>query len=142
MSTATAPVVTPSPVATHVPPSLEVLQQTTYRDAMAQRKLGGDDLLNRDAICVLVSTNSITTEQALCLMDTPKAKRVTTPIGNKLSAAVSQKGAISIYGLGRLPVTLYAEQLAKLLDDAVVTNLLQFAVDHVSELSVRPPKKA
>ena len=29
---------------------------------------------------------------------------------------VSEKGAVSIYGLGRFPVTLYKEQWAKLLD--------------------------
>jgi len=29
---------------------------------------------------------------------------------------VSEKGALSIYGMGRLPVTLYKEQWLKLLD--------------------------
>ncbi len=29
---------------------------------------------------------------------------------------VSEKGAVSVYGLGRFPVTLYQEQWAKLLD--------------------------
>ncbi len=33
-----------------------------------------------------------------------------------LSLKVSEKGALSIYGLGRFPVTLYKEQWAKLLD--------------------------
>ena len=31
---------------------------------------------------------------------------------------VSQKGAVSVYGLGRFPVTLYKEQWIKLLDMA------------------------
>jgi hypothetical protein len=31
---------------------------------------------------------------------------------------VSEKGAVSIYGLGRFPVTLYQEQWLKLLDMA------------------------
>ena len=31
---------------------------------------------------------------------------------------VSEKGAVSVYGLGRFPVTLYQEQWAKLLDHA------------------------
>ena len=35
-----------------------------------------------------------------------------------LSMKVSEKGALSIYGLGRFPVTLYKEQWAKLLDMA------------------------
>ncbi len=35
-----------------------------------------------------------------------------------LSMKVSEKGALSIYGLGRFPVTLYKEQWNKLLDMA------------------------
>ncbi len=33
-----------------------------------------------------------------------------------LSMKVSEKGAVSVYGLGRFPVTLYQEQWLKLLD--------------------------
>ena len=33
-----------------------------------------------------------------------------------LSLKVSEKGGLSVYGLGRLPVTLYKEQWKKLLD--------------------------
>jgi hypothetical protein len=35
-----------------------------------------------------------------------------------ISMKVSEKGAVSIYGLGRFPVTLYKEQWVKLLDIA------------------------
>jgi hypothetical protein len=35
-----------------------------------------------------------------------------------LSLKVSEKGALSVYGLGRFPVTLYKEQWVKLLDMA------------------------
>jgi hypothetical protein len=35
-----------------------------------------------------------------------------------LSLKVSEKGAVSVYGLGRFPVTLYKEQWTKLLDMA------------------------
>lgn len=35
-----------------------------------------------------------------------------------VSMKVSEKGAVSIYGLGRFPVTLYKEQWTKLLDMA------------------------
>ncbi len=34
------------------------------------------------------------------------------------SLKVSEKGGVSLYGLGRFPVTLYKEQWAKLLDMA------------------------
>ena len=36
----------------------------------------------------------------------------------KLEFRVSEKGAVSVYGLGRFPTTLYAEQWEKLLDVA------------------------
>ena len=35
-----------------------------------------------------------------------------------LSLKVSQKGAVSVYGMGRFPVTLYKEQWLRLLDMA------------------------
>jgi hypothetical protein len=34
----------------------------------------------------------------------------------QLTMKVSEKGAVSVYGLGRFPVTLYQEQWKKLLD--------------------------
>ena len=34
---------------------------------------------------------------------------------SRVSLKVSQKGAVSVYGLGRFPVTLYKEQWEKLL---------------------------
>jgi hypothetical protein len=37
-----------------------------------------------------------------------------TPSGIRLK--VSEKGAVSVYGMGRFPVTLYKEQWLKLLD--------------------------
>jgi hypothetical protein len=38
--------------------------------------------------------------------------------GRATSMKVSEKGAVSVYGLGRFPVTLYKEQWARLLDMA------------------------
>ena len=37
---------------------------------------------------------------------------------------VSEKGAVSIYGMGRFPVTLYREQWLKLLDMSADTRAL------------------
>jgi hypothetical protein len=36
--------------------------------------------------------------------------------GKGVSMKVSEKGGLSVYGLGRFPVTLYQEQWTKLLD--------------------------
>jgi len=38
--------------------------------------------------------------------------------GGQLSLKVSQKGAVSLYGMGRFPVTLYKEQWLKMIDFA------------------------
>ncbi len=46
--------------------------------------------------------------------ETLKAQAKARP--GSLALKVSEKGAVSVYGLGRFPVTLYQEQWAKLLD--------------------------
>jgi len=51
---------------------------------------------------------------------------------------VSEKGGLSVYGLGRFPVTLYKEQWLKLLDMA--DELRAFIREHDSELKAREPR--
>ena len=52
-----------------------------------------------------------------------------------LSLKVSQKGAVSLYGLGRFPVTLYKEQWEKLLGFS--ESIQAFLSDHGSELKIK-----
>ena len=49
-----------------------------------------------------------------------------------LSFRVSEKGAVSVYGLGRFPVTLYQEQWDKLL--AQIEELRRFIETHRASL--------
>ena len=49
---------------------------------------------------------------------------------------VSEKGRVSVYGLGRFPVTLYKEQWAKLLDMA--DEIRAFIKAHDRELKAKP----
>jgi len=49
-----------------------------------------------------------------------------------VSFKVSEKGGVSVYGLGRFPVTLYKEQWAKLLD--LADDIRAFIRDHEAEL--------
>jgi hypothetical protein len=42
-------------------------------------------------------------------------ERLKSQSGRGVSLKVSEKGGVSVYGLGRFPVTLYKEQWAKLL---------------------------
>ncbi len=54
------------------------------------------------------------------------------PARGQLSLRVSEKGALSVYGLGRFPVTLYREQWEKLL--GMTDQIREFIQAHDSEL--------
>lgn len=57
-------------------------------------------------------------------------------VGSKgVSMKVSEKGGLSIYGLGRFPVTLYKEQWTKLLD--MSEEIRTFLREHDSELKTK-----
>ena len=58
-----------------------------------------------------------------------KAKRQT------ISCKVGNKGGVSVYGLCRFPVTLYAGQWERLLSEA--ENIKAFIEAHRSELAVK-----
>jgi hypothetical protein len=53
------------------------------------------------------------------------------------SMKVSEKGGVSIYGLGRFPVTLYQEQWAKLLERA--DDIREFIKANESSLKKKEP---
>ena len=52
-----------------------------------------------------------------------------------MSFKVSDKGGVSVYGLGRFPVTLYYEQWMKLLDRA--QDLRDFLDENKSKLKLK-----
>ena len=51
---------------------------------------------------------------------------------------VSEKGGVSVYGLGRFPVTLYKEQWAKLL--GLAGEIRAFIAEHEAELKAKEPR--
>ncbi len=51
---------------------------------------------------------------------------------------VSEKGGVSVYGLGRFPVTLYKEQWTKLLD--MGEDIRTFIREHDGELKAKAPR--
>jgi hypothetical protein len=55
-----------------------------------------------------------------------------------VSMKVSPKGGVSIYGLGRFPVTLYKEQWAKLLDMA--DDIRAFIKENDAQLKAKEPR--
>jgi hypothetical protein len=52
-----------------------------------------------------------------------------------VSMKVSEKGGVSVYGLGRFPVTLYKEQWEKLLDMA--DDIRAFILDNQGKLKLK-----
>ncbi len=60
------------------------------------------------------------------------AAELAEPKRGNLYCKVSEKGAVSVYGLQRMPVTLYMEQWDRLL--AFADEIRQFIKDHDSEL--------
>jgi len=55
--------------------------------------------------------------------------------GRSVAIKVSEKGGVSVYGLGRFPVTLYKEQWVKLLD--MSDDIRAFLKAHDSELKAK-----
>lgn len=56
--------------------------------------------------------------------------------GRSVSLKVSEKGGVSVYGLGRFPVTLYKEQWTRLL--AMADEIKAFLKAHDAELKSKP----
>ena len=55
-----------------------------------------------------------------------------------ISMKVSEKGGLSVYGLGRFPVTLYKEQWARLLDMA--DDIRAFIKENEGQLKAKEPR--
>ncbi len=62
-------------------------------------------------------------------------ERLKNQRGRSVSLKVSEKGGVSVYGLGRFPVTLYKEQWTKLL--AMSDEIRDFIKEHDSELNAK-----
>jgi hypothetical protein len=56
-------------------------------------------------------------------------------VEKKLTLKVSEKGALSVYGLGRFPVTLYKEQWSRLLE--IVPDIEKFMRDNDKRLKAK-----
>jgi hypothetical protein len=63
-------------------------------------------------------------------------ERLKTQRGGTAILKVSEKGGVSVYGLGRFPVTLYKEQWTKLL--AMADEIKAFLKEHDAELKAKP----
>ncbi|MGQ9605389.1 MAG: hypothetical protein ACUVTW_04250 [Thermogutta sp.] len=95
--------------------------------------------MDRKEILAKVAAGELTPEEADGLLKTlPESAGV-------LSCKVSPKGAVSVYGLQRMPVTLYADQWHRLLDFG--PTIRDFIAQHRASLrwketSAGPTEKA
>jgi hypothetical protein len=64
-------------------------------------------------------------------------KKAERPKRGTLDFRVGEKGGVSVYGLGRFPVTLYYEQWIRLLD--VSKDLREFLEENKSKLKLKDP---
>jgi hypothetical protein len=83
--------------------------------------------VTKEEILAKVSTGEIPVEEASKLLEKAEQAKKGT-----LYCKVSEKGGISVYGLQRMPVTLYVEQWQRLLDYA--EEIRKFMKEHDSEL--------
>ena len=83
------------------------------------------------------------------ILETLAAKQITVEQASKLLAQLNQKplyckvsakGALSVYGLQRMPVSLYREQWERLA--GFMPTILQFVKDNADKLSTKADKKA
>ena len=61
------------------------------------------------------------------------------PQRGKLSLRISEKGALSVYGMGRFPVTLYKEQWLKLL--GIADEIKAFIEANGDRLKTKEPSE-
>jgi hypothetical protein len=83
--------------------------------------------MDKDEILAKLAAGEIETAEASKLLDEFERKR-----RGSLYCKVSQKGGLSLYGLQRMPVTLYVEQWERLLDFS--DEIRAFIQEHNSEL--------
>jgi hypothetical protein len=57
---------------------------------------------------------------------------------SRLTLKVSEKGALSLYGMGQWPVTLYKSQWLRLID--MIPAITTFIAEHAAVLTEKPTK--
>ena len=83
--------------------------------------------MNKQDILAQVAAGKLSVDEAAKLLADQE-----TPKRGALYCKVSAKGGVSLYGLQRMPVTLYVEQWDRLLNFA--DELREFLKEHDSEL--------
>ena len=82
-------------------------------------------------ILAKVASGDIKPDEATKLIDAMKSNGK----ANALTYKVSAKGALSVYGMGRFPVTLYAEQWERLDSDEERKRRTEFLKTNAKQLT-------
>lgn len=90
--------------------------------------------MKREEILAKLASGELKVEEASRMLEETEA-----PKRGSLYCKVSAKGAISVYGLQRMPVTLYVEQWERLLGFS--DEIRQFLQEHEAELKRKQPKE-
>ena len=86
--------------------------------------------MKKEEILAKVAAGELSVEDGMKMINEVDKKK------GGLYCRVSQKGAISVYGLQRMPVTLYVEQWERLLNFA--DDVRDFAKDNEADLKRKP----
>ena len=100
---------------------------------VAQSGIGGEDILGRGEPTMADDALQAEVERLRAENEALKARST-----KGVSMKVSEKGGVSVYGLGRFPVTLYKEQWSKLLDMA--DDIRTFIRDNEAHLKAKEPR--
>ena len=87
------------------------------------------------AVITTADYAAMTAEEKIAFLEARNAELSKPREPGKLRLKVSEKGGVSLYGLGRFPVTLYKEQWLRLIEHA--TEVVEFISDHEAELTVK-----
>jgi hypothetical protein len=84
-----------------------------------------------------MDTSNMTNEQLIAALKTATEQNVVlkAKANPPITLKVSEKGAVSVYGLGRFPVTLYGAQMSRLLDHE--PQIRAFIADNGSKLATK-----
>ena len=84
-------------------------------------------------MAILADLTQATREELLAQIEALRAQQ-----HQRITLKVTEKGAVSLYGLGQWPTTLYASQWERLL--TAVPTIEAFLKANASRLSVKPTK--
>ena len=83
----------------------------------------------------MIDLNALSKDQLIAMLAAAQAQ---PRAPSKLTCKVSAKGAVSVYGMGKWPVTLYRTQWERLLAPDTIKQISAFIAANVTLLTVKP----